>query len=232
LGGRRTLAALLATLLLSAVIVAPVAILVSRITANTAEIVQASRKLIHEGPPASPAWVASVPIVGPRLATRWSVLANDSAERLVAVTKWLPMMKDAVLGSARALAAGLVQILLSLLMGFLFYCDGEAAGNRLNFAVQSHWRRRRNSSARRSGEDDTRSSIWSSGYSASPGCAGWRRFCGRRSSGRGAASLSHFRRSRLSRGPAGSGGVSGFLALPSGGHRMGYHHRNLDADRR
>ena len=47
LGGRRTLAALLATLLLSAIFIAPVAILVSRITANTTEIIEASRKLIH-----------------------------------------------------------------------------------------------------------------------------------------------------------------------------------------
>src|SRR5215469_12158483 len=93
LRGRRTLAALLATLLLSAIFVVPVAILVSRITAHTAEIVEASRKLTHEGPPAAPAWVASVPIVGPQLATRWSVLANNSAERLAAVTKWLPVLK-------------------------------------------------------------------------------------------------------------------------------------------
>ena len=135
LGGRRTLAALLATLLLSAIIIAPVAILVSRITANTAEIVEASRKLIHEGPPAPPAWVASVPIAGPRLAARWSVLSKDSAERLAAIAKWLPTVKDAVLGSARALAGGLVQIVLSLVMVFLFYCDGEAVASRLNFAI-------------------------------------------------------------------------------------------------
>ena len=135
LRGRRTLAALLATLLLAAIFVVPVVILASRISANTVEIVEASRKLIHQGPPASPAWVASVPIVGPQLATRWSVLANNSAERLAAVTKWLPVLKDAVLGSAHALAAGLVQILLSLLMVFLFYCNGEAAANRLNFTI-------------------------------------------------------------------------------------------------
>src|SRR6516165_3267606 len=85
LRGRRKLAALLATLLLSAIFVVPVAILASRITANTAEIIEASGKLIHEGPPASPAWVASVPIVGPRLAARWSVLSEDSAERLAAI---------------------------------------------------------------------------------------------------------------------------------------------------
>lgn len=136
LGGRRTLAALLATLLLSAIIIAPVAILVSRITANTTAIIDASRKLIHEGPPVPPAWVVSVPIVGPRLAARWSVLSENSAERLAAIAKWLPTVKDAVLGSARALAAGLFQIVLSLLMMFLFYCDGEAMANRLNFAIK------------------------------------------------------------------------------------------------
>jgi len=135
LGGRRTLAALLATLLLSAIIIAPVAILVSRITGNTAEIIEASRKLIHEGPPAPPAWVASVPILGPRLAARWSVLSEDGAERLAAIAKWLPTVKDAVLGSARALAGGLFQIVLSLVMVFFFYCNGETVANRLNFAV-------------------------------------------------------------------------------------------------
>jgi predicted PurR-regulated permease PerM len=135
LGGRRTLAALLGTLLLSAIVFAPVAILVSRLHANTAEIVEASRKLIHEGPTAPPAWVVSIPIVGPQLAARWGVLAKDNAEQVAAIANWLPTVKGAVLGSASALAAGLVQVLLSLLMVFLFYCDGEAAANRLNFAV-------------------------------------------------------------------------------------------------
>ena len=135
LGGRRTLAALLATLLLSAFIVAPVAILVSRITANTTEIIEASHKLIHEGPPAPPSWVASVPILGPRLAARWSVLSRDSGQRLSAIAEWLPTVKEAVLGSAHALATGLFQIVLSLVMVFIFYCDGEMVAKRLNLAV-------------------------------------------------------------------------------------------------
>src|SRR5215831_11505358 len=44
LGGRRTLAALVATLLLSAIVIVPVGILASRITANINEIIEASRK--------------------------------------------------------------------------------------------------------------------------------------------------------------------------------------------
>jgi predicted PurR-regulated permease PerM len=63
------------------------------------------------------------------------VLSEDSAERLAAIAKWLPTVKNAVLGSARSLAAGLFQIVLSLVMVFLFYCDGEMVANRLNLAV-------------------------------------------------------------------------------------------------
>src|SRR5258708_23908058 len=50
LGDWRTLAAVLATLLLSACVLVPVAILVSRISGNMAEITAAAHKLIHEGP--------------------------------------------------------------------------------------------------------------------------------------------------------------------------------------
>jgi predicted PurR-regulated permease PerM len=135
LGGRRVLASSLAILLLSAIIIAPVAILVSRLSGNITEIIETSRKLIHEGPPAPPAWVASVPLVGQRLAARWTVLNEDSASWLAAIAKWLPTIKGAVLGSGRALAAGLFQIVLSLLLVFLFYCDGETLAKRLNFAI-------------------------------------------------------------------------------------------------
>jgi predicted PurR-regulated permease PerM len=135
LGDRRVLASSIATLLLSAIIIAPAAILVSRLSGNITEIIEASRKLIHEGTPAPPAWVASVPLVGPRLAARWTVLSEDSAEQMAAIAKWLPTIEGAVLGSGRALAAGLFQIVLSLLLVFLFYCDGEALAKRLHFAI-------------------------------------------------------------------------------------------------
>ena len=75
LGGRPTMAASLATLALSAIIIAPVAILVSRLSGNVAEIIDATRKFIHEGPAAPPAWVTSLPLVGDRLAAYWNLLS-------------------------------------------------------------------------------------------------------------------------------------------------------------
>jgi predicted PurR-regulated permease PerM len=131
LGGRPTMAATLATLALSAIIIAPVAILVSRLSGNIAEIINATRKFIHEGPAAPPAWVTSLPLVGGRLAAYWNLLSESSANRFSEIVKWLPTVQKAVLGSGRVLGAGVFQIVLSLLMVFLFYRNGEAAADRL-----------------------------------------------------------------------------------------------------
>ena len=131
LRGRQTMAASLATLALSAIIIAPVAILVSRLSGNVAEIIDATRKFIHEGPAAPPAWVTSLPLVGSRLAAYWNLLSESSANRFSEIVKWLPTVQKAVLGSGRVLGAGVFQIVLSLLMVFLFYRSGEAAADRL-----------------------------------------------------------------------------------------------------
>jgi predicted PurR-regulated permease PerM len=134
-GGRPTIAASIAILGLSAIIIVPVAILVSRLSGNVAEIIDATRKFIHEGPAAPPAWVASLPLVGGRLAAYWNLLSKSSADRFSEIVKWLPTIQKALLGSGRALAAGVFQIVLSLLMVFLFYQNGETAADRLTFTI-------------------------------------------------------------------------------------------------
>jgi len=136
LGGRRTLAATLATLLLSAIIVTPIAILVSKLSGNVSEIIAASQRLIHEGPPAPPAWVASIPLFGGHLASWWTLMSESNSDRLAEVAKWLPAAQKVVLGSGRALAAGVFQIVLSLILVFLFYRDGETAAARLSVAIE------------------------------------------------------------------------------------------------
>ena len=135
-GGRQTLAASLATLLLAAVIVAPIAFLVSRLSGNISELIAASQKLIQEGPPAPPSWIAALPLVGGRLASWWTLMSENSSARLAEIAKWLPTVQKVVLGSGRALGTGVFQIVLSLLMVFLFYRDGEAAARRVSFIIE------------------------------------------------------------------------------------------------
>ena len=131
-GGRRTLAALIATLFLVAVIVVPVTILGATLADNVSALISASKKLIHEGPPSPPEWVPSIPVIGSHVADYWNYLNESSSVRLQELARLLPAAKTIVLWGGRALAEGIFQITLSLLIAFFFYRDGHAAASRLH----------------------------------------------------------------------------------------------------
>ena len=78
LGGRRTLAALIATLLLAAIIILPVAILGATLADNVSGLISASQRLIEEGPPNPPDWVASIPLVGSHITDYWNYLDQST----------------------------------------------------------------------------------------------------------------------------------------------------------
>ena len=135
LGGRRTLSALIATLILAAVIVVPVAILGATLADNVSALISASQKVIHEGPPTPPDWVASIPVIGSRTADYWKYLNESSSVRLRELARLLPAAKIIVLWGGRALAGGTIQIVLSLLIAFFFFRDGHAAASQLQAAL-------------------------------------------------------------------------------------------------
>lgn len=132
LGGRRTLSALIATLLLTAIIVVPVVILGATLTENVSSLIRASQKLILEGPPSPPDWLAGIPLVGNHVADYWNYLNESSSIRLQELARLLPAAKTIAIWGGRALAAGIFQISLSLLIAFFFYRDGHAAANQLH----------------------------------------------------------------------------------------------------
>ena len=134
-GGRRTLSALIATSLLAAIIVVPIAILGATLADNVSALISASQKLIQEGPPSPPDWVASVPQIGSHVADYWNYLNKSSSVRLQELARLLPAAKTIVLWGGRALAEGIFQIVLSLLIAFFFYRDGHAAANQLHAAL-------------------------------------------------------------------------------------------------
>ncbi len=135
LGGRRTLSALIATLSLAAVIVVPVAILGATLADNVSALVSASQKLIREGPPSPPDWVASIPLVGSHIADYWNYLNQGSSVRLQELARLLPAAKVIALWGGSALAEGIFQITLSLIIAFFFYRDGHAAAAQLQMSL-------------------------------------------------------------------------------------------------
>ena len=135
LGKRRSLCALIATLIFAAIIAAPAVILAATLASDISALIEASHKLIRQGPPHLPAWVANIPLVGGQLASHWNKLNENSSARIEALMKWLPTAERFVLGSGRAVGEGIFQIVLSLLIAFFLYRDGEAAAKRLHATI-------------------------------------------------------------------------------------------------
>jgi predicted PurR-regulated permease PerM len=136
LGGRRTLSALIATLLLAAIIVVPVMILGATLADNLSSLIKASQKLIVQGPPGPPDWVAGIPLIGSRVNDYWNYLDQSSSVRLQELARLLPAAKIVVRWGGNAIAAGVFQIALSLLIAFFFYRDGHAAATQLHAALR------------------------------------------------------------------------------------------------
>jgi len=135
LGGRRTLAALIATLFLATIIVVPVAILGATLADNVSALISAGQKLIREGPPSPPDSIAGIPLIGSHIADYWNYLSQSSAVRLQELARLLPAAKTIAVWGGSALAEGIFQIALSLLIAFFFYRDGQAAANQLHAAL-------------------------------------------------------------------------------------------------
>ena len=130
-GGRRGLAAVLATLALAATIAAPFVILGSTLASNLDELTEATEKLYNQGPPAPPVWVASIPLVGARLRDYWLTMTESSAARLEELAKLLPTVKNIAVEGGKLFGSGIVQIFLSLFIAFFFYRDGETVAAQL-----------------------------------------------------------------------------------------------------
>jgi predicted PurR-regulated permease PerM len=135
LGGRRTLAASLMTLLLASAFLLPFAIAAPRLAQNVAALAAEGRVLLEEGPPEPPAWVAEIPVVGSRFHDYWMTAAADVDQLTDEVAIYVPAATTWLLGVLGSLGAGFLELLLSVLATFFFYRDGIAGARRLRSVV-------------------------------------------------------------------------------------------------
>ena len=132
LWGNRMLAvaAMVAALLL--VLVLPLSLVIGTIVANAGVIVEWASSLRSFALPAPPAWVSTVPIVGPMAVETWQTIA---ASRLADVASAAaPYAATAILWMAstmRGVGWLLVQFLLTLAIAAVMYAKGERAADAL-----------------------------------------------------------------------------------------------------
>jgi len=135
LGGRSSLAALVMTLMLAAVVVAPFVIVGSSLADNVADVIQLIRHFVESGPPATPQWLDDIPVIGPHVHDYLTHLAGDQAAQRAQLRSLISPLKSFGLELGAALGHGIIEISLSLVVCFFLYRDGDMAAARLETAA-------------------------------------------------------------------------------------------------
>jgi predicted PurR-regulated permease PerM len=131
LKGRRGLAAGIMTFLISVVLVVPFVVVGVTLANNVSRIGEWFTVLEAGIPREIPEELANAPLVGPLLEKSWSHLVLEAEDGMnilkdnaMASGKWF-------LSHAIGFSVGIAQLVLSLLVAFLFYCEGDRMVDRI-----------------------------------------------------------------------------------------------------
>ena len=133
--GNVTLAALVLTVAIALVALAPFVIVGVTLAENANQLLEHGKRLIDQGPPDPPAWVAGIPLIGERAQAYWASIAHDSASLFADLKQYIDPLRASALASGAAVAQALLQLTLSIFIAFFFYRDGAALSRRLTASV-------------------------------------------------------------------------------------------------
>ncbi|HWE22857.1 MAG TPA: AI-2E family transporter YdiK [Myxococcales bacterium] len=132
LGGKRGAAVAVMTSALLLVLFVPLYLAVATILEQSDRIVELARSLSTRALPPPPHWVDSVPILGPRVADKWVMLAAMDPQEL---NKFLTPYLRSALGwfatQAGSFGSMVLHFLLTVIIAAILYAKGEAAGHEL-----------------------------------------------------------------------------------------------------
>lgn len=126
LRGRRTLAALMMTLLLIVGILVPVAFLALTLADSAAPLVDRVRDMLVHGLPLPPDWVKTIPLIGDNVDTSWREIATSKEKLAEAVKRLTQPAQQGALAVGLILGDGVLQLSLAIFLGFFFFRDGES----------------------------------------------------------------------------------------------------------
>jgi predicted PurR-regulated permease PerM len=128
LWGKRILAVTVMTLLMLAVLAAPVTMAVVAVVERADDVVAWTRMVVARGIPAPPAWVDGLPLVGAKIASEWRAVASTPPEQIAArVAPYLAGVIAWLFSQAGGLGVLLLQFLLTVAVSAMLYAQGETA---------------------------------------------------------------------------------------------------------
>jgi len=133
--GHTTTAALSMTVLLALVIVLPVTILGISLGDSIAPFLGAARRIAVDGLPEPPQWVAGLPLIGTWLDSYLREIAHDSGRLASEIARLLDPFKSWLLSGGLKIGEGLLYLVLSVVLAFFFYRDGDAVSRGLDSAL-------------------------------------------------------------------------------------------------
>lgn len=134
--GNRSAAALIMTLTLALVAVAPFAIAFRSLSDEAKLVTRSMSEEIEHWPPPLPGWLANLPTIGPRLKVYWEQPSSASiAGRSAEVSRIMAKVRSATVRVVKAIGHGLLQTSVSLFVGFFLYRDGETLAARLRAVI-------------------------------------------------------------------------------------------------
>ena len=135
-GGRRWVAVVVMTIVALATFVVPLLAAVSSMFDAAQRSPAVLRDLIGGGLGPPPDWIAGLPVVGARIAEKWTALAAGGPEALVeTIRPYARSAATSMLALTGGLGALLLQMLLTIVIAAILYSGGEtAARGVLSFA--------------------------------------------------------------------------------------------------
>lgn len=129
LGGRRSLAVTVMTLALLMMLVVPISLAITTIINSADRISTLMASFDNRALPAPPAWLNTIPFLGPKATEAWHQAIAGGAPALVAALKpYTARVVQSLFIQAGSLGAMVVQFLITIVISAVLYANGEAAG--------------------------------------------------------------------------------------------------------
>nr|WP_286896297.1 AI-2E family transporter YdiK [Achromobacter sp. UBA2119] len=129
-GGRRWLATVAMLLILLFVIVLPLYQAISTLALHGGAIMAAVKSLPDYALLASPAWIGSIPLAGPRIAQEWQTLSDAGAGGLLArIEPYLTTAAHWLLGHAAIVGVFVMHMLITVIIAGILYSKGDIAAD-------------------------------------------------------------------------------------------------------
>ncbi|MDP2135112.1 MAG: AI-2E family transporter, partial [Sulfuritalea sp.] len=135
-GGRRLLAAMLMTLVVTLVLLGPLVAIALGLAGNVAELGHAISAIFKDGLPDAPRWLADLPLVGQAIHDYWQQFAHDGQRLIRELEKLAKPAQEAALAAGRVVGRGVLDIAISVFLAFFFFLHGESLAKRLIVALR------------------------------------------------------------------------------------------------